>query len=49
MNADAEKLDADHFQVHLTNLVPASESHIGFFDFNRAKAQTSKSREETAR
>jgi hypothetical protein len=27
-----EKLDADHFQVHLTNFVPKSELHIGFFD-----------------
>jgi hypothetical protein len=27
-----EKLDADHFQVHLTNFVPTSELHIGFFD-----------------
>jgi Domain of unknown function (DUF4424) len=31
-NAPIEKLDADHFQVHLTNFVPASELHIGFFD-----------------
>jgi hypothetical protein len=27
-----EKLDTDHFQVHLTNFVPTSELHIGFFD-----------------
>ena len=27
-----DKLDADHFQVHLTNFVPTSELHIGFFD-----------------
>ncbi|HME58770.1 MAG TPA: DUF4424 family protein [Terracidiphilus sp.] len=26
-----EKLDSDHFQVHLTNFVPRSELHIGFF------------------
>ena len=31
-NASVEKLDADHFQVHLTNFVPASELRIGFFD-----------------
>jgi hypothetical protein len=27
-----EKLDVDHFQVHLTNFVPSAELHIGFFD-----------------
>jgi hypothetical protein len=32
MNGTVEKLDADHFQVHLTNLVPTSELHIGFFE-----------------
>jgi hypothetical protein len=31
-NGKVEKLDADHFQVHLTNFVPASELHIGFFE-----------------
>jgi len=31
-NANVEKLDADHLQVHLTNFVPASELRIGFFD-----------------
>jgi hypothetical protein len=31
-NAKVEKLDADHFQVHLSNFVPAAELHIGFFD-----------------
>lgn len=36
-NAKVEKLDADHFQVHLTNFVPTSELHIGFFDVPRAK------------
>jgi len=30
-NGRVEKLDADHFQVHLTNFVPASELHIGYF------------------
>ena len=32
-----EKLDADHFQVHLTHFVPASELHIGFFEVPLAK------------
>jgi hypothetical protein len=27
-----EKLDADHFQVHLTNFIPKAELHIGFFN-----------------
>jgi len=27
-----EKPDPDHFQVHLTNFVPSSELHIGFFE-----------------
>ena len=26
-----EKLDANHFRVHLTNFVPSAELHIGFF------------------
>jgi hypothetical protein len=33
-----EKLDADHLQVHLTNFVPVSELHIGFFEVPLAKA-----------
>jgi hypothetical protein len=37
-NAVVEKLDADHFQVHLTNFIPASELHIGFFDLPEARA-----------
>jgi hypothetical protein len=36
-NGKVEKLDADHFQVHLTNFVPASELHIGFFEVSEAK------------
>ncbi len=32
MNGKVEKLDADYFQVHLTNFVPAAELHIGFFE-----------------
>jgi hypothetical protein len=31
-NGKVDKPDADHFQVHLTNFVPTSELHIGFFD-----------------
>jgi hypothetical protein len=36
-NGKVEKLDADHFQVHLTNFVPTSELHIGFFEVPLAK------------
>ncbi len=36
-NAPVTKLDADHFQVHLTNFVPSSELRIGFFDLPEAK------------
>jgi hypothetical protein len=31
-NAPVQKLDANTFQVHLTNFVPQSELRIGFFD-----------------
>jgi hypothetical protein len=31
-NGKVGKLDADHFQVHLTSFVPTSELHIGFFE-----------------
>ena len=31
-NAAIEKLDADHFQMRLTNFVPKDELHIGYFD-----------------
>jgi len=31
-NAPVTKLDADRFQVHLTNFVPTAELHIGYFD-----------------
>lgn len=37
-DAPTEKLDADHFQVHLTNFIPASELHIGFFRVAKEKA-----------
>ena len=37
-NGKVEKLDADHLQVHLTNFVPVSELHIGFFEVPLAKA-----------
>jgi hypothetical protein len=36
-NAPVTKLDANHFQVHLTNFVPSSELRIGFFDLPEAK------------
>lgn len=32
-----EKLDPDYFQVHLSNFVPTSELHIGFFEVPLAK------------
>lgn len=31
-NSRVEKVEANHFQVHLTNFIPKSELHIGFFD-----------------
>jgi hypothetical protein len=31
-NGKVVKLDTDHMQVHLTNFVPATELHIGFFE-----------------
>jgi hypothetical protein len=38
-NAPVEKLDADTFQVQLTNLVvPTSELRIGFFDVPEVKS-----------
>ncbi len=33
-----EETDVNLFQVHLTNFVPASELHIGFFEVPQAKA-----------
>lgn len=36
-NAKVEKIDADHFQVHLTNFIPSSELHIGYFDVPEAR------------
>ena len=36
-NGKVEKLDTDHMQVHLTNFVPATEMHIGFFEVPTAK------------
>ncbi len=41
-NGKVEKIDADHFQVHLTNFVPAAELHIGFFDLPLIKAAPKK-------
>ena len=48
-NGKVEKLDEDHFQVHLNNLIPASELHIGFFetyppfDYSASKSSSAKS------
>jgi hypothetical protein len=39
-----ERLDADHFQVHLTNFVPKAELHIGFFGVPSAAVSQSKPR-----
>jgi hypothetical protein len=33
-----EKLDADHFRVHLANFIPKAELHIGFFAIPVANA-----------
>jgi Domain of unknown function (DUF4424) len=41
-HASIDKLDADHFQMHLTNFVPKDELHIGFFDLPEVKASQSK-------
>jgi hypothetical protein len=37
-----EKLDGDHFQMHLTNFVPKAELHIGYFSVPLAKAKPAK-------
>jgi hypothetical protein len=31
-NAPVDRLDANRFQIHLTNFVPNSELHIGYFE-----------------
>ena len=36
-DAKVDKLDTDHFQVHLSNFIPSSELHIGFFNVPNAK------------
>ncbi|MGA3372242.1 MAG: DUF4424 family protein [Terracidiphilus sp.] len=36
-NGKVEKLDGDHLRVHLTNFVPVSELHIGFFEIPLAQ------------
>jgi hypothetical protein len=36
-DAPTEKLDVDHFQVHLNNFIPRAELHIGFFDIPQDK------------
>lgn len=33
-NAEVERLDANRYEVHLTDFVPRSELHIGFFEFD---------------
>ena len=42
LNAPVAKLDANHFQVHLTNFVPAAELRIGYFDVPVAKPAQSR-------
>jgi hypothetical protein len=37
-NGAVEKTDVNLFQVHLTNFIPASELHIGFFEIPPARA-----------
>lgn len=41
-DAHIEKLDANTFQVHLTNFIPQSELRIGFFDLPDLKATPGK-------
>jgi hypothetical protein len=41
-DAHIEKLDANTFQVHLTNFIPQSELRIGFFDLPDVKATPGK-------
>jgi hypothetical protein len=38
-NGKVEQLDSDHVQVHLTDFVPWSELHIGFFPVLKTKPQ----------
>jgi hypothetical protein len=42
-NAPVTKLDANRFQVHLTNFVPKNELRIGWFDVPVAKPATAAS------
>lgn len=37
-----EKLDANHFSVHLKDFIPSEELHLGFLDLPKAKAQKAK-------
>jgi Domain of unknown function (DUF4424) len=41
-NAPVQKLDANTFQVHLTNFIPQSELRIGFFDVPEVKSAPGK-------
>ncbi len=36
-NGPVTKLDANHFQAHATNLVPAKELHIGYYQLARGR------------
>ena len=47
-NGKIEKLDADHLKVHLTNFVPASELHIGFFEIPLAQTTQSAAKNSIA-
>ena len=40
-NGKVEELDANRFQVHITDFVPSSELHIGYFDLPVVKRATS--------
>jgi hypothetical protein len=37
-NAPVRKLDAGHFQIHLTDFVPKSELRVGYFDVPESKS-----------
>lgn len=39
-NSEVKRIDPEHFAVHLTNFIPKSELHIGFFDFDLASTAT---------
>jgi hypothetical protein len=41
-NAPVDKVNAETFQVHLTNFIPQSELRIGFFDVPEMKSMPGK-------